>query len=401
MRILMVTQFYPPPVGGQERHVRDLAHELGRRGHHVEVATIGVHGVGADADGDVVVHRITTSAQRVPRIYADPRRPHALPLPDPGLRAGLSEVLAAGRFDVAHAHDWSVASLVAPARAARVPVLLTQHDYSHVCATKRMMRNDEVPCPGPAAAACLRCAARQHGPIVGPGVLLANTVGRRLRRHGVDAFVPVSTAVQRATMAGVERSTVIPNFVPDELRGAGPAPMPGEATAPILFVGDLVPDKGVAVLFDAFRSLADPPPLQLAGRSYPQTPTDLPEGATMLGVLPPAEVASAMRAAQVVVVPSICPDACPTVVLEAMAAGRPVVASATGGIPDLVEEGVTGVLVAPDDHVALAAALRALLSDPEQAAAMGRRGWGRAAGFTASVVAARLEDLYRELATAP
>ena len=79
-----------------------------------------------------------------------------------------------------------------------------------------------------------------------------------------------------------------------------------------------------------------------------------------------------MRTACVVVVPSIVQDCCPTVVLEAMAVGRPVVAAASGGIIDLVDDGVTGLLVPPGDPVALSTALSAVLDDPQRASAMGQ-----------------------------
>lgn len=98
-----------------------------------------------------------------------------------------------------------------------------------------------------------------------------------------------------------------------------------------------------------------------------------------------------------VIVPSIVLDACPTVVLEAMAAGRPVVASSSGGIVDLVEDGVTGILVPPENPSALAKAMASLIEDRETALAMGRNGLERVRGFTASAIAGRVEDLYRRV----
>ena len=195
MRILMLSQFYPPVVGGQERHVRELSHALGALGHAVEVATISTDGHDETVlDGDIPVHRLQTTAQRIPRIYTEPGRPHAPPLPDPRLRAGIGRLLGGGRFDVAHAHDWIVNSLLGPASRTGTPVVLTLHDYSHVCATKRMMRQHMV-CAGPGPVACLRCASAQHGPLVGPGVVAANVAGRRARRTGVASFVAVSPIV--------------------------------------------------------------------------------------------------------------------------------------------------------------------------------------------------------------
>ena len=80
----MVSQFYPPVAGGQEQHVRNLAHALVDRGHHVEVVTIAADGsVGVALDGVVVLHRIRTTSQRLPQLYSDSSRPHAMPVMDP------------------------------------------------------------------------------------------------------------------------------------------------------------------------------------------------------------------------------------------------------------------------------------------------------------------------------
>ena len=103
---------------------------------------------GTTLDGPVLVHRVRTSMQRLPWLYSDLGRTHAPPMADPEISMAVGRLLADGRFDLVHAHDWIVNSAFGPARRARTPVVLTQHDYSHVCATKLMMRNGEV-CPGP------------------------------------------------------------------------------------------------------------------------------------------------------------------------------------------------------------------------------------------------------------
>jgi glycogen(starch) synthase len=403
MRVLMLTQFYPPILGGQERHVRDLAHALVTRGHEIEVATIGVDGdYGTAADGTVLVHRLRTTAQRFPRAYTETDRPHALPLPDPELRAGIGRLLAHRRFDVAHAHDWIVNSALGPAHRTHTPVVLTQHDYSHVCATKRMMCGDAV-CPGPGPVACVRCASAKHGKAVGPGVVLANFAGRHARQVGTARFIPVSATV--ATRTDVTRSRgyeVIPNFVPDELL-VDPAWLEklDDGGGPMVFVGDVTKDKGIEILFTAYRSLSSPPPLVVAGRELPDAPVARPPGVELLGPISPAEVRGLMRGASMVIVPSIVLDACPTVVLEAMAAGRPVVASSSGGISDLVVDGETGLLVPPGDAPALAKALTAMTADPTSAKAMGRKGLDRVQDYTASAIAGRVERLYRQVASPP
>jgi glycosyltransferase involved in cell wall biosynthesis len=92
------------------------------------------------------------------------------------------------------------------------------------------------------------------------------------------------------------------------------------------------------------------------------------------------------------VVPSIMPDPCPTVVLEAMAKGRPVVASANGGITDMVIDGLTGRLVMPEDPIALADGITSVLNG--DAAAMGVEAHRHLRGFLASSVAERIEGIY-------
>ena len=392
----MVSQFYPPIVGGIEIHVRNLAHALVERGHSVEVVAIATDGPpGTTLDGAVSVHRIRTTAQRVPRLYTDSTRPHTMPIVDPGFRSAIARLLAGGKFDIVHAHDWSVGSAIGPARHAGVPVVLTEHEYSHVCATKRFMRGGDHVCPGPAPIACVRCSSSWYGPVIGPGVALTNALARRTRARHVDAFVPVSSVVAINTgLPGRSPYVVIPNFIPDDLLVNEPTPNP---EGPIVFVGLLSRDKGIEVLLEAHRRLGGLRRLVLAGRVFENTPLDLSDHVEHRGLLDHTSVIDLMRTACVVVVPSIVPDCCPTVVLEAMAAGRPVVAAASGGIVDMVDDGVTGLLVPPGDPVALSAALSAIVNDPQRAAAMGQAAYTRVRSFTASAVMGRMEELYTAL----
>jgi glycosyltransferase involved in cell wall biosynthesis len=97
----------------------------------------------------------------------------------------------------------------------------------------------------------------------------------------------------------------------------------------------------------------------------------------LLGPLPPGEVAAELRAATAAVLPALWWENCPMAVLEAAAQGVPVVASAVGGVPELVDDGGTGLLVPPGDPAALAAALTRLVRDPAAAAGMGSAAWAR------------------------
>ena len=240
---------------------------------------------------------------------------------------------------------WIVNSALRPARRARVPVVLTLHDYSHVCAVKRLMSRGAI-CPGPSLGRCIRCAASHYGPLVGPITVGANNAARRARRQSITAFVAVSSAVAHHNGLDMddERSFLIPNFIPDSFVDATAPPRPD---GPILFVGTVVADKGVQVLVDAFRLLPGSLRLQIMGRQVAGTELHLPTGVELIGPQPHDVVMSAMRAARLVVVPSVWPDPCPTVVLEAMAVARPVVGSRVGGITDMIHDGVTGRLVTP------------------------------------------------------
>lgn len=404
MRILLLAQFLPPVSGGEERHVWNLARALASRDHDVTLLGFATDAgtAGETIEEGVRLVRVHTAAARLPMLYSDPERPHALPLPDPVVSRAIRCQLEDHRFDVVHAHNWIVNSALAPVGRAGLPLVMTLHDYSHICATKRLMEHGERRCPGPALKRCLSCAGSHYGPANGTVTVLANawSAGRRAKR--IRAVAAVSSAVADAVALPGDgwlnsarlNARVIPNFIPDEIVLDDIPPTAPDA--PLLFVGDLSPDKGVQVLLDAYAALTNPPRLVLAGRSTEEW--RFPPGAQWTGPLPHAEVVALFRSARAVVVPSVWADPCPTVVLEAMAAGRPVVAAASGGIVDMVVDGLTGRLVAPGDLTALTAALSDVLADPELAVAYGAAGRDRARQFTISSVVERIEQMYREAA---
>jgi glycosyltransferase involved in cell wall biosynthesis len=164
-------------------------------------------------------------------------------------------------------------------------------------------------------------------------------------------------------------------------------------------VGELSRDKGVPTLLRAYESLGGKrPPLLLVGRRTPDTPAHLPDGARMCAEWPHEHVMTAFRRCLFAVLPSICLDACPTTVLEAMASGRPVVATTTGGIVDMIVDGENGLLVPPDDEYRLAEAMARLLNENDLRARLAAGARERVQHFTASAVAERLEAVYARVA---
>ncbi|MGY4708623.1 glycosyltransferase family 4 protein [Mycolicibacterium sp. CBM1] len=404
MRILQLAQFLPPVAGGEERHVWNLARALAARGHEVTLLGFasGEELPGEAVSDDVRVVRVASTAARLSALYSDSSRPHALPIPDPAVRQAIRQELSTRAFDVVHAHNWIVNSALGPAAAAGVPLVMTLHDYSHVCATKRFMERGQSRCPGPDPARCLPCATDHYGTVNGLVTLTANAWSARRRAKRVAAAAAVSSAVAEAVTVPTGhwlhsarlRIRVIPNFIPDEIIVESVAPAGPDA--PLLFVGDLTADKGVRTLLDAYEMLDSPPPLVLAGRSPTPDRWRFPHGAKWAGQLPHDAIVELFRTARLVVVPSVWADPCPTVVLEAMAAGRAVVATASGGILDMVVDGLTGLLVPPGDAAALAGALTAVLDDPDKARAFGAAGHDRAQSFTVSSVVRRLEQMYAD-----
>lgn len=407
MRILQLAQFLPPVAGGEERHVWNLARSLQARSHEVTLL-----GFASDQDGagesvveGVRVVRVRPTAARLPTLYSDPERPYALPLPDPAASRAIRHELAHRRFDVIHAHNWIVNSALGPAADAAVPVVMTLHDYSHICPTKRLMMYQTDKCPGPSPRRCLPCTSSLYGPANGPVILAANSWSARRRARLLSREAAVSRAVAQAVevpqgnwlhSAGL-RPHVIPNFIPDELVIENISET--DTAAPLLYVGDLRRDKGVHILLEAYRRLVSPPSLVLAGRSPTPDAWDFPDGVYWAGELGHEAVVSLFRNARAVIVPSVWADPCPTVVLEAMAAGRPVVAAASGGILDMVVDGQTGLLVPPGDADALARAMTRILREPETARSFGAAGRDRARMFTVSVVIDRIEQMYGDAIT--
>ena len=414
MRILLLAQFFPPDIGGEEQHVFNLANTLADRGHEVAVATQQMAGV---LDEEVLpsgvrVHRFATMAMRLPGVYSTDRRHHP-PVPDPlGVRE-LARILRRERPDVIHAHNWAVNSALALRRHSALGphfgLVLTLHDFSQVCATKQLMRADSV-CEGPSMARCLPCATAQYGRVVGPMTAVATAVMRPWKDHAIDHVVSVSRAVAIGNnIRDGPSSSVIPNFVLDsavvrpnadpaeDVVGGAPPALP-EADF-LLFVGELSSRKGVPALLRAYESLGrHRPPLMLVGRRTPDTPTQFPAGAEVHLDWPHEHVLAAFRRCLFAVLPSVVPDACPTTVLEAMAAGRPVITTLIGGIVNLIVDGESGLLVPPGDDRALAAAMGRMLADGGLRAQLGAGALEKVRAFTASAVAERLEAVYARVA---
>jgi glycosyltransferase involved in cell wall biosynthesis len=248
----------------------------------------------------------------------------------------LRALLRRTRPDVVHLHNpYPLLSpwVVRTAQACGVPVVQTVHNYRQVCVKGVYFRDGDV---------CTLCAGRR---LAVPAVVHACYRDSRAQ----SAAMALSLAAHRGTWRRVDRYlaptdaiaahlreygipsgriTVKPNSVADP----GPLP-PGDG---FLFLGRLVPEKGVLALLDAWahHPVGSLGRLRIAGDGPLRAAVAAARSdVDYLGPLSESGVRDALRSAAVVVVPSLWHDVLPTVVLEALAAGRPVLATNLGGLP--------------------------------------------------------------------
>lgn len=403
MRILLLTQFYPPIIGGEERHVRNLAAALAKRGHSVAVATQWYPGADEDGtEGDVRIYRLRGTMQRFSGLFRENQRRHAPPFPDPELLLGLKRVMDREQPDVVHAHNWIVHSYLPLKAILGVPLVVTLHDYGLLCPNKNLMHAG-TPCDGPGLGKCLDCATTHYGPVKGVVAALGNSLSGALVRKSADRFIAVSGAVARMNRldSGPAPFEVVHNFIADDTAVLEDLTDPRLNDLPaggyILFVGDLSPSKGVNVLIEAYGKLKEAPPLVLIGRPCADLPQTLPANVRVLHNWPHAAIMHAWSRCLFGVAPSLWHEACATVVIEAMALGKPMVVTDVGGMPELVDHERSGLIVAPGDSDALAGALRRLIDDPALRRRMAAASLTKVEALKAQAIVSRIESIYRSL----
>jgi glycosyltransferase involved in cell wall biosynthesis len=312
----------------------------------------------------------------------------------------LSALLAEHQPDVLHLHNpYPLLSpwVVRTAHAHGVPVVQTVHNYRQVCSSGLYFRDGHNcrDCRGKAfgwpavAHKCYRGSAAQSA-------LMATTLAvHRGTWKSVDRYIALTDKIAahlRDYGIPEDRIVIKPNGMPDP---GEPAPL-GEG---FLYAGRLTPEKGLELLLDAWRRHPDGAlgPLRIAGdgelRPLAERADAERDDVTYLGALDRAQMDEARRAAAVVVAVPTWDDVLPTVVLEALAAGRPVVGTAVGGIPYQI--GLEGGWVVEPEAAALAATLPIARAEAKAVAPGARDRYIRE--FHPSVLTGRLLDVYRDL----
>jgi len=340
------------------------------------------------------------------RIESDERVPGLTLLHSPELfRANqpmgvrLGEALSS-QADVIHIHQVDDPEIVTALRA-RAPVVISAHGYTACTSGVHYFRPGHE-CARPHGAGCVpnllaRGCAHTRRPNTLPAKYRQATRGLEALVRA-DLAVSYSSAVDRHLAAnGVTRRAVVPYF-PTMSAKSGT----GHATRRrVVFAGRVVAPKGVSVLIRAARDVDAE--FVVCGDGW--------QLEKMRGLAQRLEVASRIRFtgwlgadalgeelanASVVVVPSLWPEPFGLVGIEAFAAGRPAIASATGGVTDWLEDGVSGFTVKPGDAAGLARALERMLADPARQQAMGLAGASKvAACFSPERHLATLVDSYQ------
>jgi glycosyltransferase involved in cell wall biosynthesis len=382
MRILQVNKFWFAR-GGVEAYLAGVVGELRRRGH--EVAEFGMtheaNQPSAYAASFAPFVELGTGGQGLP--LSSKVRTALRILYAPPVAAGVRELCAAFQPELAHVHLFErqlTYALIRGLRACGVPIVQTFHDYSYVCANYTLMKGMTTPCPmectrqGYWRAVRHRCVkhSRSASALAALELFLRRDVFRYQR--SIAAFVSPSAYLRRVLVEGgldARRVLHVPNFV--RCADYEPHTEPGEY---VLFVGRLSFEKGLWTLLDvaaalprlAFRIVGEGPEEAELRRAVAERGLG---NVRLDGQRTQAELRVIYRDALCVVMPSEWPENAPMVIYEAFAAGKPVVGTALGGIPELVADGIDGRVVSPADAAALTRALADLAAAPRQVADMG------------------------------
>ena len=379
LRVALLTREYPPEVyGGAGVHVEYLAREL------ASLVDLTVHCQGADRSG-AMAHRPWDLLGRA----------------NPALRtisADLSMTAAVGDADLVHSHTWyanlagHLASLL-----YGVPHVVTTHSLEPL----RPWKAEQLGGGYALSSWCERTAVEAAAAVI--------AVSDGMRADVLAAYPAVPPERVRVIRNGIDTDEYAPDPATGILSKYGIDP----SRPYVIFVGRVTKQKGLPVLLRAAAGL-DPAAQLVLCAGQADTPELAAEvdglvaqlianrsGVILIsGMLPKREVIQLLSHTRVFACPSVY-EPLGIVNLEAMACGAAVVASNVGGIPEVVMDGETGLLVPPSDPEALADALNILVRDADLAASMGKAGRERAAAeFGWTTIAAQTAALYEELTTA-
>lgn len=308
--------------------------------------------------------------------------------------------------DIVHVHN--VFPLISPSivRAcarAGVPVVATMHNYKLLCASGDFFREGQpcFSCAGGNPAAAVRHGCYHRSRLQTAAVTAGMGMHRSSWRDGVAAFIFISAA-QRDLLHGLrlppERTFVKHNFIPS---GLSPA---ASRDPRVTYLGRMEEAKGTRLIlrsWDTFRGDSPRSPLRLSMVGGGPLEAEVRQWAAghdsvdFHGVVPRSDAMDLLARSRCSLVPSLWNETFGLVAVESMAVAVPPVASTRGALPELIDPGVTGVLIDPEDSSELVGVLGRVDSFPEVFCEMGRRGReAYLARFTPERNLAQLESIY-------
>lgn len=335
----MTSTFYPPfHIGGDANHVKYLAEELVKLGHEVHVFY--------NRDAYVVKRRHSPQTLEshqgvLVHAFESPSNlsPYAAYLfgNSPPILKAFKALVRQIRPQIVHHHNVSLLGYGIINRQGSYANIYTAHDYWLICPQNNLLRNGVQECNGNA---CITCALRRRKP---PQLWrYYNSFKKAI--GNIDLIIAPSTYLQRKLSQELNiRSVMIANFAP-----LPPSHIPEQSYSDyFLFVGALEKHKGIMNLLEVFRKSRDKigSKLLIVGdgslRSHIKhfiQQYSLSHSVVFIGAVGKGELYSLYQGANAVVIPSIWPENAPLVALEALSVGTPVIASNTGGLPEIIEK---------------------------------------------------------------
>jgi glycosyltransferase involved in cell wall biosynthesis len=323
------------------------------------------------------------------------------------IRERFAAVLDRFAPDVVHFHNLVglAVTLVDECAARGIPTVMTLHDYWGICFKNTMVKNDGALCMS-GGFDCLSCKATLMGESSAPSPVRNSHVLLSLGK--VDRFVsPSRYLADRYAANGIppDRIVVMRNGI--DFERFTDARRDHEVFT-LGFLGYLGTHKGLDVLLRALSLVPDRGEIRLlvVGDGDEKGNLEalcrqlrLDQVVSFCGQVDNQRIAAIYEQIDVLVVPSVWPENSPVTINEAMASGIPVIASDIGGISELVEHGVTGLLAPPRDPRALADLIERLLKDPDMRREMGQNGRASIRQHDVRHQVARLLAIFDELAS--
>ena len=387
MRILLVHNFYRQP-GGEDTVVYAEKAQLEASGHEVYPYFIYNNSIKSHTDKLKVFMNVTYNAQS---------------------KALLADIIQKFKPDLMHVHNFFPLlspSIFDAAQEAGIPSLLTLHNFRILCPTATLYHNGHIQEQSLTGASWWTVRQRTYRNSLFGTLAVARMVEyhkkRGTWRNKVDRFIALTPFAQARFVLGglpVERIVIKPNGVPPPVLSAPAAGAPRRAG--VLFVGRLCEEKGILPLVRLWRDLGVTLTVVGDGPLRSRLLVEAGPDVRFLGQLDAVGVQDEMRKAALLILPSLYYEMLPLVLIEALAGGLPVVASRLGAIPDIIEDGITGLLFDPFDPVDSVRTVCRALADPERLDAMGRAAQAvYQRRYTADTNQAALLEIYRDVLAA-